>query len=105
MTLKWMLKNKIDYPYHLQEGPHSYIYDVDPTFNHLREILFGSSFKPVFQKALKEGSFINSLSPEIFDMNYINGIVDKYLDGEEFQGSEMVDLGNLATHSIVGLFK
>tara|TARA_B100000767_G_scaffold15814_1_gene14901 strand:- start:3577 stop:5508 length:1932 start_codon:yes stop_codon:yes gene_type:complete len=102
--LKWMLKNKIDYPYHLQEGPHSYIYDVDPTFNHLREILFGSSFKEVFQKALKQGGFINSLSPEIFDLNYINGIVAKYLDGEEFHGSEMGDLGNLATHSVIGLY-
>ena len=84
---------------------HSYIYDVDPTFNHLREILFGSSFKEVFQKALKQGDFINSLSPEIFDLNYINGIVKKYLNGEEFHGPEMGDLGNLATHSTIGLFK
>jgi hypothetical protein len=99
-----MLKNKIDYPYHLQEGPHSYIYDVDPTFNHLKEILFGSSFKPVFQKALKERRFLNSLSPEIFDINYINVIVEKYLDGEEFHGSEMGDLANLATHSVIGLY-
>jgi hypothetical protein len=102
--LKWMLKNKIDYPYHLQEGPHSYIYDVDPTFNHLQEILFGSSFKPLFQSVLKEREFINSLSPIIFDINYINGIVSKYLDGEEFAGSEMVDLANLSTHSLVGLY-
>lgn len=102
--LKWMLKNKIDYPYHLQEGPHSYIYDVDPTFNHLREILFGSSFKPVFQNALSERSFLNSLSPEIFNMNYINGIVAKYLDGKEFGGQEMGDLANLATHSVIGLY-
>jgi hypothetical protein len=103
--LKWMLKNKIDYPYHLQEGPHSYIYDVDPKFNHLREILFGSSFKQVFEEALSEGSFISSLSPEIFDIVYINEIVQRYLDGEEFGGLEMVDLGNLATHATIGLFK
>ena len=103
--LKWMLKNKIDYPYHLQEGPHSYIYDVDPTFNHLREILFGSSFKQVFQKALKKGDFVNSLSPEIFDLDYINRIIEKYLNGEEFHGSEMGDLANLATHSTIGLYK
>lgn len=102
--LKWMLKNKIDYPYHLQEGPHSYIYDEDPTFNHLREILYGSSFKQVFQKALKQGDFINSLSPEIFDLDYINSIVKKYLNGEEFHGSEMGDLANLATHSAIGFY-
>lgn len=102
--LKWMLKNKINYPYHLQEGPHSYIYDVDPTFNHLREILFGSSFKPLFQKVLKQGDFIKILSPEIFDMDYVNGLVRKYLDGKEFGGSEMADLGNLATHSLVGFY-
>lgn len=102
--LKWMLKNKIDYPYHLQEGPHSYIYDVDPTFNHLREVVFGSSFRQVFEEALREGSFIKSLSPEIFNIDYINGIVQRYLNGEEFGGSEMGDLVNLATHSTVGLY-
>ncbi len=103
--LKWMLRNKIDYPYHLQEGPHSYIYDIDPTFNHLSEILFGSSFKQVFQQALKQGDFINSLSPEIFNLDYINSIVEKYLNGEEFNGSEMGDIANLATHSVIGVYK
>ena len=103
--LKWMLKNKIDYPYHLQEGPHSYIYDIDPSFNHLREVLFGSSFKNVFQNALRQGDFINSLDSDIFNIDYINSIVKKYLNGEEFGGSEMGDLANLATHSTIGVYK
>ncbi len=103
--LKWMLKNKIKYPYHLQEGPHSYIYDIDPSFNHLREVLFGSSFKNVFQNALRQRHFINSLDSDIFNIDYINVIVNKYLNGEEFGGSEMGDLANLATHSTIGVYK
>ena len=67
--------------------------------------MFGSSFKNVFQNALRQGDFINSLDSDIFNIDYINSIVKKYLNGEEFGGSEMGDLANLATHSTIGVYK
>ena len=102
--LKWMLKNKIDYPYHLQEGPHSYTYDVDPSFNHQAEIIYASSFNQVFKDALKKGEFVNSLDPKIFNIPYINEVVQEFLDGKECRGARMNDLCTLATHSTIGLF-
>jgi hypothetical protein len=102
--LKWMLKNKIDYPYHLQTGPHSYLYDVDPSFSHMAEILFGSSFVPVLKDALATKKFQNSLSNESFNHAYIDKIINKYLNGEEFRGAEMNDLGALAMHATVGVY-
>lgn len=100
--LKWMLKNRIDYPMHLQVGPHSYLYDVDPSFSHLGELLFGSSLSTVFKETLASNSFQKRLDSDTFDHAYINGVVGRYLKNEEFRGVEMNDLGVLAFQSAVG---
>ena len=102
--LKWMLRNRIDYPHHLQVGPHSYTYDVDPNFTLLGEIMHESSFKPVFQAALREGRFVEWLDAGLFDRSYIDGIVGRYLKGEELRGQEMNDLGVLSMHSAIGVY-
>ena len=102
--LKWMLKNKINYPYHLQVGPHSYLYDVRPGFSLLGELLHASSLNTVFKDALKKGIFINRLDSQVFDTSYIDGLVKRYLIGEELRGQEQADLGTLAMHSAVGVY-
>lgn len=102
--LKWLLRNRIDYPNHLQVGLHSYIYDVNPNFTLLGEILHASSFRGVFTDALQEGRFIEWLDGAFFDRSYIETIIGRYLKGEELQGQEMNDLGVLATHSVIGVY-
>jgi len=102
--LKWMLKNRIDYPYHFQTGPHSYTYDVQEGFSLLGEILNASSLKTVFQDAIREGKFLNGLDQTMFDIGYIGGITEGYLKGEELKGQALSDLGVLAMHSAVGVY-
>jgi len=102
--LKWMLRNRIDYPNHLQVGPHSYTWDTNPNFTLLGEILHASSFKDVFSEALQEARFVEWLDAAIFDRFYIDEIVGRYLKSEELQGQEMNDLGVLATHSLIGFY-
>ena len=57
--LKWVLNNKIDYPIELQNGPHSYIYDIDPDFSHVSELVNASSLKKLYLSELTKDSFIN----------------------------------------------
>ena len=102
--LKWMLKNKIDYPYHLQEGSHAYIYDEDPSFSHLAEVVYGSSWNEVFKKSLNDGKFINLLDDKIFNMSYINEITSEFNLDKEVRGQRMTDLFALCVHSAVGLY-
>jgi len=102
--LKWMLCNRIDYPNHLQVGPHSYIYDVNPNFTLLGEILHASSFKEVFDSVLQKGRFVDWLDDNIFSRRYIDLIVGRYLKGEELIGQEMNDLGVLGMHSAIGVY-
>jgi len=102
--LKWFLSNRIDYPHHLQVGPHSYIYDTQPDFSLLGELLYASSFKQVYFESLKESGFIEWLNASMFDRSYIDGIIDRYLKGEELRGQEMNDLCVLAMHSAIGVY-
>jgi hypothetical protein len=102
--LKWMLKNRIDYPYHYQTGPHSYTYDVKEGFSLVGEILNASSLKTVFQDAIKEGRFVNNLDQSMFDFDYIAGITKSYLSGEELKGQALSDVVVLAMHSAVGVY-
>jgi len=102
--LKWMLKNKIDYPYHLQVGPHSYLYDVNPKFSLAAETMYASAFAPYLAKALKARTYRDVLSSEWFDVPYFDGVVDRYLAGTEAEGGELNDLTLLCWLSAVGVY-
>jgi hypothetical protein len=102
--LKRMLKKRIDYPNHLQVGPHSYLYDVDHSFNHSVELANYSAFKPIFSKLMESHPYIEFLSPEIFDLNYINSLVDRYVDGEEIIGNDLNTIFPLFYTSIIGWY-
>ena len=96
--LKWMLTNRMDYPMHYQEGPHSYLYDVNPSFSHSDEIVNASSFTPLFKTTLNNKNYLNIFDEEYFNREYIQDIVSRYCNDEEIKGAELTDilsLGNL----------
>ena len=103
--LKWMLANRVSYPMHLQAGPHSYLYDIDPTFNHSAEALYGSSMREYFVGQLRRREYENWLSPEVFDLGYVGGFVSRYLDGVEVRGAEMNDLWALCVLTMTGRYE
>ncbi len=101
--LKWMLKNKVDYPFELQEGPHSYTYDVDPNFSHSSELVNASSFRELYSKALMSPDFIEKFDSKIFNVEYIKSIIQKYNLGDEMEGDDVVNILNLGKIAILGL--
>jgi hypothetical protein len=102
--LKWMLQNRVDYPMHLQTGPHSYLYDVDPGFSHAAEMMYGSGLAPYFRSVLAKRQYRDVLSPDVFDLGYIDGMVTRYVKGEEVRGAELTDLTTLASLWMVGFY-
>lgn len=90
--LKRMLRDKFNYPMHLQTGPHSYTYDIDPTFNHSFELMHFSQIGQRAKKILAGKPYHEMLSAESFDLSYIDGLVDKFLKGEEQRGTALNDL-------------
>ena len=102
--LKWMLQNRIKYPYELQSGPHSYLYDVDHSFSHAAELLYASSFTPLFRERLKTKEFAGRFSSEWFDHAYLDGLADRYVAGETAGGAELTDLTSLCLLSMTGWY-
>ena len=101
--LKWMLKNKVDYPFELQEGPHSYTYDIDPNFSHSSELVNASSFRELYSEALMKPDFIEKFDPKIFNVKYIKSIIQKYNLGDEMKGDDIINILNLGKIAILGL--
>ena len=93
-----MLSNRMDYPMHYQQGPHSYLYDVNPSFSHADEVVNSSSFTSYYRNALTSKDYLKYFDSEYFDIEYIDKIISKYCAGESVYGQELIDisiLGNL----------
>lgn len=101
--LKNFLKNKIDYPYHLQTGPHSYLYDTNHEFDHAAEWNYRSSFNMQYRNILSKRAYRNVLSEEFFNISYLDKIVTNYINGKEV-AKEKHDLENLIYFSVMGFY-
>jgi hypothetical protein len=102
--LKWMLKNAIDYPYEMQDGPHAYTYDVDHSFSHYEEVFVHSKMKGVFMAALEGHPYHDLLSRDYFNLAYVDEIVDRYLRGEVLSVSEIVEVAPIALLCVIGWY-
>jgi hypothetical protein len=100
--LKWTLQHRVRYPMHLQVGPHSYLYDVDPTFSHSAELLYASGLRPLFSRAIGSGTLARLEEASMFDLDYARGLIDEYAAGTEARGSRMGDLLSLCLVEAVG---
>ena len=90
--LKQMMEHKLNFPMHLQKGPHSYTYEVDPTFSHSNELMHHSSLVPFIKELLEGKPYHDVLSDEVFNLTYIDGLVDNFLRGDEQTGAALTDL-------------
>ena len=101
--LKEFLKTKIDYPYHLQSGPHSYLYDTDHEFDHAAEWNYRSAFSQQYRKIMAKRAYRNVLSEKFFNISYLDKIVTNYINGKEVK-EEKHDLENLIYFSVMGFY-
>lgn len=103
--LKKMLKEKIDYPYAYQEGPHSYTYDIDHSFNHMQEVYCFSALVEDFQSSLKGKPYYQILSSEYFDLCYIDDLVDQYIHSpREMSVANIIKLAPIIMLCFVGWY-
>ena len=103
--LKWVAKNKIKFPYDLlEEGPHSYLYDVIEGFSIGAETTYRSGFTQFFKDTLKNKPYRNILGDEYFDMKYLDALCLDYLNGKEAKGQDFYNLFSLITFCITGWY-
>mgnify|MGYP001575630512 CR=1 FL=1 len=102
--LKWTLANKLDYPMHFQTGPHAYLYDVNPRFSNVSELLFGSFASSYFKELVKDYPYEKILDERYFDLGYLRKLTDDYRNGVEHSGQERSDLLSLVTLCLIGWY-
>lgn len=103
-VLKEALKSNNNYPFHLQVGPHSYLYDINPDWSADGDILFGSSGVSYFKDILNQKSYEDILDESFFNFTYLSSIVDEYKSGIVFTGQKRTDLKNLLSLVLVGWY-
>jgi len=103
--LKWVAKNKIKFPYELlNEGPHSYLYDVIEGFSLLAEVTYRSGVTDFFKDTVRTRPYKNILGDEYFEISYLDQLVTNYLDGTEMSGAHFNNLVSLITLCITGWY-
>lgn len=103
--LKWVARNKIRFPYELlEEGPHAYLWDVLEGFSLYAEITYRSGVVDFFKDSLAARAYKNIMSEEYFNLKYLDGLVDDYLNGREAKGRDFSNLVSLITLAITGWY-
>ena len=103
--LKWVAQNKIKFPYELlQEGPHSYLYDVIEGFSLFAEVTYRSGVTPFFKEVLADKPYRRLLTDEYCDLRYIDRLTDGFLAGKEVRGHEFNNLVSLITLCVTGWY-
>lgn len=101
---KWILKNKIDYPSHLQVGPHSYNYDVDPSWSADVDILYDSNLTNKFKKQLKERKYREVIDNSFINLRYLDKLSSEYIASKKLSGKKLADLKGLISLVDIGWF-
>ena len=90
--LKWVCRNKLKFPYEiLEEGPHSYLYDVIEGFSLGAETLYRSSLVPLLKESVMSRHYRDLLSPDVFDVGYLDRLVEDYGNGVEKSGTDFTN--------------
>lgn len=103
--LKWAAQHKFAFPYDLlDEGPHSYLYDVIEGFSLASEITYRSGVVDFFKTTLAQRPYRELFSEEFVDVCYLDRIVDGYLAGDEARGDDFNNLVSLITLCVTGWY-
>ena len=103
--LKWVARNKIKFPYELlQEGPHSYLYDVIEGFSLFAEITYRSGVTPFFKEVLADKPYRRLLTDEYIDLRYVDRLADGFMADKEVRGQDFNNLVSLLTLCATGWY-
>ncbi|MBI5698808.1 hypothetical protein HZC35_00670 [Candidatus Saganbacteria bacterium] len=103
--LKWVARNKLKFPYEiLDEGPHSYLYDVIEGVSLGAELCYRSGCTPLFKEVLSRREYRRILTDRYFDLKYLDKLVSDYLEGREARGGDFNNLVSLIVLSVTGWY-
>lgn len=103
--LRWVARNKVNFPYGLlDEGPHSYLYDVIEGFSLAAEITYRSGVTDFFKETLWDKPYRGILDGGFFDLAYLDKLCSDFLEGKEVKGQDFNNLYSLITFCVTGWY-
>lgn len=103
--LKWVAKNRVKFPYELlDEGPHSYLYDVIEGFSLGAEVTYRSGVTDFFKDKIQGRPYRDILTDEYFDLAYLDRLTEGFLNGKEAKGADFNNLTSLLTLASTGWY-
>jgi hypothetical protein len=101
--LKKILEDKkLNYPFQLQLGPHSYLYDTDPNWNPKYDILYYSKARFMYKSKLKKLIIKNVFDKKIFNLEKLEKLKINYIKNKKKEnGRDLETLFNLTSLSTI----
>ncbi len=104
--LKWVAKHRIKFPYELlEQGAHSYLYDVIEGFSLIEEIIYRSSFAEYYKELLLTRSYRELFDNPYFEMKYWDRLASDFIAGKSLKGKDFANLFSLVTYASTGWYK
>ena len=102
--LKEILREKLNYPIHMQEGPHAYVYDTIFSYNPYEELLTRSKLPAIARKKLDNSKLLNNLDKKHFNTKHINALVKKYKQKQKLTLTEINQLSILIGNTLIDTY-
>ena len=100
--LKKVLEDKtLNYPFELQLGPHSYLYDTDPNWNPKFDLLYYSNAKFFYKKQLKKLNIKKVFDSKFFHLKSLEKLKKNYINNKKESGKSLETLFNLISLSTI----
>lgn len=101
--LKKILKDKtLNYPFDLQLGPHSYLYDTNPNWNPKYDLLYYSKAKRIYKYKLRNLNIDNIFDKKLFNLSKLKKLKNNYLNNKKKEdGKNLENLFNLISLSTI----
>ena len=103
--LKWVCRNKLKFPYEVMEdGHHCYLYEVMEDVSPAAEALYRSGLVPLLKESVASRSYRDILSPDAFDIDYLDRLAEDYGNGVEKSGTDFTNTFSLVNLCATGWY-
>jgi hypothetical protein len=100
--LKKVLEDKsLNYPFNLQLGPHSYLYDTNPNWNPKFDLLYFSKASSIYKDNLRKLEIRKIFDKKFFNIKNLEKLKINYLKNKKETGKNLETIFNLISLSIV----
>jgi hypothetical protein len=104
--LKWVCRERIRFPYEVMaEGRHCYLYETTENISPAAEAMYRSGLTPIFKESLSGRRYRDILSPDSFDIGYLDRLAKDYQNGVQATGTALANTFSVVNLCLTGWYR